>query len=413
MTRGLLRDRDVRLVVGSVGLSALGDWLALVALALQIEDMTDSAFAISGLFICLWAPVVLLAGHVGLLVDRFETTRLLAVVSIAQVAVATALAFVDSVAAILVLATLLGVGFAISQAAEFALVPAVAGADRVQEANGHVETARYVGFTIGPICGSLLALAGGTAVAMLVNAATFAIVAVAALRLRVRRPPRVLPTGAPKPRVRDGVTHLFAGRDLAVAMTVAFVSLLFMSASIPADLVYVEDVLGVEDLGLGTVYTAWTIGMIVGSFVLARRVPAAALAAAAFCGVALQGLGKAITPLWLVFPFMIAAYAAGGMGHGLKNVTFRTLIHREIPEEAHGRAFAAYNGLRNAAELAALALGGLLVTVLDARQTLWVAGGVSALAGIAGLLLLRRSARRPDALAAPGGQVRASTIGSP
>jgi hypothetical protein len=49
----LLRDRDVRLIAGAVGLSALGDWLALVALALQVEDMTDSALAISALFICL------------------------------------------------------------------------------------------------------------------------------------------------------------------------------------------------------------------------------------------------------------------------------------------------------------------------------------------------------------------------
>jgi MFS family permease len=411
--RGLLRDRDVRLVIASVGLSALGDWLALVALALQIEDMTDSAFAIAGLFICLWAPVVVLAGHVGLLVDRFETTRLLAVVSLAQVGAATALAFVESVPAILVLAALLGVGFAISQAAEFALVPAVAGADRVQAANGYVETARYVGFTAGPVCGSLLALAGGTEAAMLVNAGTFAFVACAALALRTRRPPQPHPSDLPAPRARDGITVLFADRRLALAMGVAFVSLLFMSASIPADIVYVEDVLGIEDIGLGTVYTGWTIGMIVGSLVLARRVPASALATAAFIGVAVQGLGKAVTPLWLVFWFMVVGYVVGGMGHGLKNVCFRTLIHREVPEHVHGRAFAAYNGLRNAAELGALALGGLLVTVLGARETLWVAGGISALAGLAGLVLLRGGALRPRLRPQEVVESPASTIRSP
>jgi hypothetical protein len=79
----LLRDRDFRLLAGSIGVSALGDWLALVALALEIEDMGGSGIAISALFICLWAPVVILAGHAGALVDRFETTRLLAVVSVA------------------------------------------------------------------------------------------------------------------------------------------------------------------------------------------------------------------------------------------------------------------------------------------------------------------------------------------
>ena len=151
-------------------MSALGDWLALVALALQIEEMTDSALAISALFICLWAPAVVLAGHAGVLVDRVETTRFLVVVSLAQAAVAVGLAFADALAAVLALSALLGVGFALSQAAEFALVPAVCGRDRLQQANGHVETSRYLGCTLGPMAGSVLAAFGGTEVAMLAAA---------------------------------------------------------------------------------------------------------------------------------------------------------------------------------------------------------------------------------------------------
>jgi MFS family permease len=342
------------------------------------------------------------------IVDRFETTRLLVVVSLGQAAVATALAFVDALAAVLVLAAFLGVGFALSQAAEFALVPAVVGRERVPEANGHVETARYLGFTVGPVCGSLLAAAGGTSVAMLVNAVSFVAVAAAAGLLRARREPVSQADDAPRPRARDGVVYLFSDRTLALSMTVAFVSLLFMSASIPADVVYVVEVLGMEDLGLGPVYTAWTIGMILGTLIIARRVPLTALAAAAFVGTAIQGLGKAAAPLWLVFGFMVVCYFVGGVGHGLKNVTLRSLIHHSVPDELHGRAFAAYNGLRNAAELGALAAGGVLVTVAGAKATLWIAGGVSAAAGLAGLALLRSRRLRVGA-PVPG----VSTIGTP
>jgi hypothetical protein len=303
----------------------------------------------------------------------------------------------------------LGVGFALSQAAEFALVPAVVGRERLQEANGHVETARYLGFTVGPVVGSVLAAVGGTEIAMLVNAGTFVAVAAAALSLSARRPPVPAAAGAPKPRAREGVVLLFADRTLALAMSVAFVSLLFMSASIPADIVYIEDVLGVDDVGYGPVLTMWTIGMIVGSLVLARRVPLAALAAAAFVGTAVQGLGKAVAPLWLTFGFMLGCYLVGGVGHGLKNVTLRTLIHHTVADDQHGRAFAAYNGLRNGAELGALAAGGLLVTLVGAKATLWIAGGVSAAAGLVGLAFLSRMRSRsqaePDAAA--------STIGSP
>jgi hypothetical protein len=47
--------------------------------------------------------------------------------------------------------------------------------------------------------------------------------------------------------------------------------------------------------------------------------------------------------------------------------------------------------VRNTAELAALAAGGLLVTTLGARGTLWIAGGVSALAALVGVVLIARS----------------------
>ena len=114
---GLLRHRDFQLLAGSVGVSALGDWLALVPLSLHIQQTTGSGIAVAALFIGIWSPAVLLAGTSGLLVDRFETRRLLAVVSLAQAAIAVALAFTTSTAPILVLATLLGVGYALAQPA--------------------------------------------------------------------------------------------------------------------------------------------------------------------------------------------------------------------------------------------------------------------------------------------------------
>jgi MFS family permease len=410
-TSGPVRDRDLRVVAGAICVSALGDWIALVALGLRANEMSGgpmgNGLAIAGIFICLWAPVVLLAGHVGLLVDRVETRGLLVLVSAAQACVALALAFVGSLWALFALAALLGSGIAVAQAAEFALVPAVAGARTLQAANGTVETARALGFAVGPLCGSLLVAAGGTAAAMIADAVSFVAVGAVGLSLAVRRrPERAEHEG--RRRARDGIAFLFADRLVALMVVVVFVSLLFMSASIPADLVYVQDVLGVEDIGIGIVLSAWTVGMLAGSNVLARRVSLGGLAAAAMVGVTVQGLGKFLTPFWLVFGFMIVMYVVGGIGHGLKNVTSRTLIHTRVAPERHGRAFAAWNGVRNAAELGALAVGGVLVGALGARETLWLAGGLSALAGIAGLAVLAGWRGRM-----PEPEPEVGTIGSP
>ena len=83
---------------------------------------------------------------------------------------------------------------------------------RLQHANGRVESARYLGYTLGPLLGGRNFAAGGTRVALLVDAASFLAVAVAARRCapgagRAARPDRG--AGARRLRVPRG------RRDLA------------------------------------------------------------------------------------------------------------------------------------------------------------------------------------------------------
>jgi len=115
----------LQLLVGAVLLSALGDWIALTALALHLEETTHSGLAVAALFIALWFPLVLFAGPAGLLVDRFDPRRVVVVASVAQAAIVAVLAFSDSLVPILVLTAVLGTANAVSQPAEFALIPRV------------------------------------------------------------------------------------------------------------------------------------------------------------------------------------------------------------------------------------------------------------------------------------------------
>jgi len=375
---------DRRLIVTAVGVSAAGDFLLWVPLTLHVQRMTGSGLAIAALMICLWAPIVALAPAAGLLADRLETRALLLWASLAQAAMTLALALaVDSLPAILALAALLGCGFALAQPAEFALVPAIAGRDSaLARLNGQVESARYLGMTAGPLAGGALAAAGGTTLALVADAATFACVAGAALLLRTRRRPAPSAAGG---RARDGAVELFRDRVLALVLGVVFVSLLFMSASITAEVFFIKGDLAAPDLLYGLLFSCWTVGMVSGALLAPRLVAPAAVALVALAAVGLQGAGLGLPTAWPVAAVVAAAWFAGGVGHGAKNVLARTLIGQRVPAATHGRAFAAYNALRNGAELIALAAGGLLVAAIGARATLALAGGLPVLAALAGL----------------------------
>ena len=381
---------SLQLLVGAVFLSALGDWLALTALALHLEETTGSGLAVSALFIALWSPLVVFAGPVGLLADRFDSRRVVVLASIAQAVVATALAFTGSLGPLLVLTVLLGTANAVSQPAEFALIPTVVTPERLQIANAHVETARFAGFAAGPLLGGILVGVGGTRLPLLVNAASFLAIAAAVALVRQRVGATAKTADEPLGRARDGIVFLSGDRLLRVVMLVAFASLLFMTASAPAEVFFAKEFLEVGDAGFGALWTSWFAGMAVGGLLLARRVPTHALAGAALVAIVVQSLGLAAPTIPLVFWFALACYVVGGAAHGTKNVLIRTLLHQRVPARLHGRAFAAYNAVRNGAEMVALVLGGLLIAAIGARWTLFLAGAVPALAGLVGLAVYRK-----------------------
>jgi MFS family permease len=384
------RSHDLRLLAGAAGVSALGDFMAIFPLILHVQQRTGSAFAVSALIFALWGPVVLAAGLAGAIVDRFENRRILIAVSVVQAAVVAAmLAGLDTLWALLPLMVLLGCGVAVSQPAEFALVPAAAGPDiDPGRANGLMETARAVGFTAGPVVGGALGAAGLLWLALALNALSFVVVAGAAVLLRARRRPRrTESTGSPV-RARDGFVFLARRRELAVTLGGAVAALALFSMSATAEPFFVTDALGAGSLAYGLLLTSWTLGMAAGSAGLAHRVTRMQLAAGALVAVIFQGFGIAGGALSAVLWVALIGFSFGGMAHGVKNVLLRTLIHERAPEALRGRVFAAYNGARNGAELGALGLGGVVVGALGARAALLAAGLGPAAIGTACLVLL-------------------------
>jgi MFS family permease len=381
--------RDLRLLAGAAGLSALGDFMAVFPLIMHVQQSTGSAFAVSALVFALWGPVVLAAGLAGAIVDRFENRTVLIVVSFAQAAVVAGMvAGADTLWALLPLMALLGFGVAVSQPAEFALVPAAAGegADTAR-ANGLMETVRSLGFTAGPLVGGALGAAGLLWLALAINALSFVVVGVTALALRARRRP-ISANADALVRARDGFAFLFRERDLAFTLGGAVAALAVFSISVTAEPFFVTEVLHGGPLAYGVLLTSWTLGMAAGSGALAHRVPQASLAVGGLVAVALQGVGIAGAALSPVLWMALIGFVIGGVAHGVKNVLLRTLIHERVPDALRGRAFAAYNGARNGAELGALALGGLVVGALGARPALLAAGLGPAAIGLVCLFLL-------------------------
>lgn len=389
-----MQRRALPLLVGAVGISTFGDMLAFVPIALHIQERSGSGPAVAAMFVALWSPMFFFAGPAGFLVDRYEPRRVLLIATLAQAGFAAVLAFTSGIGPILGLTAVLGTGAAVALPAEFALIPSVAG-DDIRGANSFIETSRALGFGLGPLAGGLLAAAGGMELGLLADAASFLLVAGVALVL-----PCYTCAGRTREsfgRVRDGALFLAHDGMLRLVLGVGFVSLLFMTAVAPAEVFFAKETLAAGDVGYGLMLGTWTVGMTLGGLLIARRLGGAAPALVA---IVIQSVGLLVPTLWLVLAWGCAWFLVGGVAHGTKNVLLRTVIHERVPPELHGRAFAAYNGLRNFAEIFSVLGGGFLVIALGPRWTMFIAGLLPALAGLGGLALHTRAERQP-ALAAP------------
>jgi MFS family permease len=392
------------LIVLAVGLSSLGDVLAAVALTIRIHDLTGSGLAVAALLLADLVAHVALAPWAGTLVDRVETVRVLVTVSLGQAAVATALAFAHSVPLIVGLLFLLGAGATVVSPAVLALLPKVVGKDQTTPANASLEIARYAGATAGPVVAGVLAATIGTGAALLADAASFATLSIAAAALRVRRPPEEAAdaegeTGSRLRSARAGFSYLWGEPVLRLASVVLTITVVFAVMDNVALVFFAKDTLEAGDGGYRTLVSVWTAGMVAGILIVARRLTDQALAPGAIIADTTCGLAVLIAALWPAIAIAVGLFIVGGAGNGIGNVARRSLIHHRTPDRLHGRVFAANAALLNSGQIAAVALGGILVEAMGPRATLVLAGAGMVVVGIAGLVAfgsLPAAVRRGD-----------------
>lgn len=395
-----LRERaslsDLNLLTGAVFLSAAGDMLAWITLALLVHDLTGNGFIVSAFFAATMIPVVALAPVAGLMADRIESVRLIRIASLLSAGIAAGLAFSESVPLIIGLTAALAAASAISQPAEFALIPVVSGPDRLTRSNGLIESARYAGFAAGPLAAAALVAVGSIRLALLVNALSFLAITACTLLLRSRRPGLAPENRARHGRGREtmrGAACLWEIHRLRIVTLASTAALFLLSAFMTIELFWIKDELGGDDSVYAVTTAVWMISMVVGATVLATRIPIKFHAVGALAGLGIQGIGIGGPSLIVALPPLLIGCAIGGLGHGVKNTLTRTIIHEDVPEELHGRAFAAFNAMRNSAEVTALALGGMLVATAGPRFGLMIAGFGPLLIAIAALILLRVGSR--------------------
>lgn len=372
----------------AMSFSALGDSAWYIALTWTLiqhasPGRTGLLLAVAGL-----PRLIMLLGG-GVIADRYGAKRLMVLADLLRclvmllAAVLIALAG-PSLSVLFVAALLLALFSAFFIPASGAVRPLLLEDRDLVRGNAVFSFGSSGGQALGsPIGAGLIALAGVPLVA-LVNAASFAVSAVAAWRVRYVRQPASQPVQRP-PVLRsfgDGFRYLRTQRRLALVVLVVGLTELSCAPPVNVGLVLLAPKLHQAAGGAGLLLTGYTVGAI-GSLVLTMVWPPKRRSGASLVlGTLLAGLTVASIGFLHSLPIALLMYLVLGISTGQLGVVLMSMLQRWCDRAVTGRVMAVVSIVSFGSVPVANLLTGWLVSSIGIGTTM-LAFGLLSVAGSA------------------------------
>jgi predicted MFS family arabinose efflux permease len=255
-----------------------------------------------------------------------------------------------------------------------------------------------LGFAVSSVFGAALAggliAAFGLSVALLVDAATFLIIA---LWLVTSRDLPRLEHAEYQPwhrRFRAGLSFARSHRLVRTLLIGQSLALICFTLVVPIEVIYAKESLGTTSAGFGVLLSAWGAGIVLGSllFIVLKNRTGFGLILISTALVGLSYLGMAQAGTLLVACLMSVV---GGAGNGIQWVAVMTALQQATPADYQARMSGLLESLGAAMPGVGFLAGGVIVTIASPRAAFTVAGtGILLLVVIA--LLARPGHQRRD-----------------
>lgn len=387
--------------------SNVGTWMHRVAQAWLVLQLTGEPFMLGVATALQFAPMLFVGPWAGALADRTDRRRLLIASQLAlalQAAVLAVLVLTGAATTAVVLgaALVLGVVTAIDGPARQSFVSDLVDRRTLPNAVALNASSFNAARLIGPALAGLVIAAWGTGVVFAVNAATFSIMLIALLHIRVDSGPRA---DRRRATVADGIRYVSGHRDLTfVILTVGLVAMLVLNFQMTIAIMSTE-AFGVGPELYGVLASLMAVGSLTGSLIAAKR-SRTSLGLVTSAAVTLS-LGTVVAGL-APGP---AAFAATLMLIGVSALLMMTganaYIQTHTSAQHRSRVMALYLALFFGTTLAGAPLVGWIAGTAGPRAGL-ILPGLLALASVVALRIwLRRGDRtRPLAVQRHGSAVR-------
>jgi MFS family permease len=378
--------------------NSIGDYVGLVALAVLVYGETHDPLATTALFVAAQFLPAFVAPALTAHVDQLTLRRVLPSIYLGEAAAFVLLAMLAesfSLVPVLILALIDGVlmltARGLSRGAVNAILQPVG---QLRAGNGLLNIGFAIASVGGAALGGLLVEAFSVSTALLVDAASFAVIAV------VLATARALPAADAErdpfvARIREGLRYARTDRVARVLLSGEALAVVLFTLIVPIEIVYAEETLKTDEAGYGIMLSSWGAGIVLGSlvFIAVRKRSAAVLILSSTLAIGAGYLGMAIArELWLACAFSVV----GGLGNGIQWVSVMTALQESTPQDLQARVTGLLESIASAMTGVGFLIGGVITAATSPPTAFAISGiGVVVLVLVGAVMRLVPEGVRP------------------
>jgi MFS family permease len=382
----LLRDRTFGpFFIGQI-VATMGVWIHNVAAAIIVWELTRSTTLVAAITIGQFAPQILLTPWSGARADRADRRRQLVAGTMTTAAGTGLLALwsagpglvgTSGAYAVVLAATVVGIGFAIGGPASQALLPSLVRRSELSTAIAISSIPMTVARALGPAVGALLVTTAGPTVTFTVTTVLQATYGV----MMFRRTATATNGSRRDTRILAAVSYL--GRNRAVGFLLVGVTIVGLGVDPVITLApaFADRLGGGGDL-VGLITSAFGVGAILGFVVQPRLRRRLGIERSGTLGLVVLAAG--LGPLAFATTAMFAALTmiVAGTGMTLSLTAFTTGIQQRVPDVLRGRVMALWSIAFLGSRPVAAALSGVLSDAFSEDVALLTATAIILLGAI-------------------------------
>ena len=382
-----LRSRNYRLFFAGQGISLIGTWMTQTATVWLVYQLTNSALLLGVVGFTSQIPSLFLAPFGGVLVDRWNTHKILVITQVLAMIQSLALAVLALTGTIniwhfIFLSLFQGTITALDAPARQAFVPEmVEKRDDLASAIALNSSLVNGGRLVGPAIAGIIIAQTGAAFCFLIDGFSYIAVIAALLAMKLKPKNIALNAGNPFQKLKEGFIYAFGFAPIrSILLLLAIFSFMAMPyvTLIP---IFATKILSGDAHTLGFLMAASGVGAIIGGFYLSTRKTVLGLGQIIALAPAIAGIGLIVSlsrVLWISLLMMSVI----GLGSILVISSSNTVLQTIIEDDKRGRVMSLFTmsflGMVPFGNL----LAGFLADKIGAPNTLIIGGSFSILASI-------------------------------